>query len=180
MFDSQPFQRSSAKRRKRSDNARQINSTHDLEKKEANVEGSIDLDFDISSINRRRVFAFASTIPATLEEGPSTTPFASQKINRTKGRQLDQKMIYDRRLTKKEDIILANVCIARFSKYDIESMRRFWSKIRGKFEATIDRKYVEVNRHMNNLIIKRKVDIKASHKLEHATRDDDYTQAIDE
>ncbi len=84
-------------------------------------------------------------------------------------------MIYDRRLTKKEDIILVNVCIARFSKYDIESMRRFWSKIRDKLEMTIDRKYVGVNRHINDLIIKRKVDIKASHKLGHAIRDDNYT-----
>ncbi len=84
-------------------------------------------------------------------------------------------MIYDRQLTKKKDIILVNVCIVRFSKYDIKSMRRFWSKIRGKFEATIDRKYVEINRHINDLIIKRKVDIKASHKLGHAIQDDDYT-----
>ncbi len=84
-------------------------------------------------------------------------------------------MIYDRRLTKKKDIILANVCIARFSKYDIESMRQFWNKIRGKFETTIDCKYVEINRHINDLIIKRKVNIKVSHKLGHAIRDDDYT-----
>ncbi len=125
MFDSQFFQRSPAKRRRRSDNARQINSTHDLKKEETNAEGSIDLDFDILSINRRRVFAFASIVFATLEGDSSTTLFAPQKINRTKGRQLGQKMIYDRRLTKKEDIILVNVCIAKFSKYDIESMRRF-------------------------------------------------------
>ena len=76
---------------------------------------------------------------------------------------------------KKKDIILVNVCIVKFSKYDIESMRQFWSKIKDKFEATIDRKYVKVNRHINDLIIKRKVNIKALHKLGHATRDDDYT-----
>jgi len=179
VFDSQPFQRSPAKRRRRSDNARQTNSTHDLEEGEADAEGSTDPDFDIPSISRRRVSAFASTVPATPEGGPSTTPFAPQKINRTKGRQLGQKMTYGRRLTKEEDIILANVCIARSSKYGIESMRRFWSKIRGKFEAAIDRKYAGVNRHINDLIIKRKADIKASHKSGHAARDDDYTQAID-
>jgi len=77
MFDSQPFQRSSTKRRRRSDNAQQTNSTHDLKKRETNAKGNIDLDFDILSINRRRIFVFASTIFATLEEDSSTTLFAS-------------------------------------------------------------------------------------------------------
>jgi len=81
-------------------------------------------------------------------------------------------------LTKKKNIILVNVCIARFSKYDIKSMQQFWSKIKDKFEATIDCKYVEINRHINNLIIKRKVNIKALHKLEYATRNNNYTQTI--
>ncbi len=72
-------------------------------------------------------------------------------------------------MTKEEDIILVNVCIARFSKYDIKSMSRFWSKIRDKFKTTIDRKYVEIKQYINNLIIKRKVDIKVLHKLEYAT-----------
>jgi len=72
-------------------------------------------------------------------------------------------------LTKKENIILVNVCIARFLKYDIKFMSRFWSKIRDKFKTTIDRKYVEINQYINNLIIKRKVDIKVLHKLEYAT-----------
>lgn len=82
-------------------------------------------------------------------------------------------------MTKKKDIILVNICIVRFLKYGIESIRRFWDKIKDKFETTIDRKYAEVCRYINNFIIKRKANIKVSHKLEYAARDNNYTQTID-
>jgi len=75
---------------------------------------------------------------------------------------------------KKKNIILINVCITKFAKYDNEFMQRFWSKIKKKFEKTINHTYVKVNKHINDLIIKRKVNIKVSHKLKYATRDEDY------
>jgi len=84
VFDSQLFQRSHAKKKRRDNNARQTNSTKDLQEGETNAKGSIDPNYNISPIGRRRVFA--SIVPATLEEGPSTTPFASRKIKQTKNR----------------------------------------------------------------------------------------------
>ena len=77
-------------------------------------------------------------------------------------------------MTKKNNIILINICIVRFSKYNIESMRRFWSKIKSKFETTIDRKYVDISRYIDNLIIKRKANIKALYKSRYAIHDNNY------
>jgi len=177
VFDSELFQRSPTRnKRRRDDNVRQTDSIQELEEGEADADDDTDLDFDMS-VGRGQ--ASASTALATSNGASSTTPSAPQKIKRTKGRQSGQKIVYDRRLTKEKDIILANVCIARSSKYGIESMRRFWSKIRGKFESAIGRKYAGVSRHMDDLVIKRKANIKASHKSGHAARDDDYTQTID-
>ena len=63
------------------------------------------------------------------------------------------------------------MCVTRFTKYDIETMQRFWNKIRKRFETTIDRKYVNINRRIKHLISKRKVDIRILHKSNYATRD---------
>jgi len=52
-------------------------------------------------------------------------------------------------------------------------------KFRSKFKTAIDRKYAGVSRHIDDLITKRKADIKASHKSGHAARDDKHTQTID-
>jgi len=127
VFDSQPFQRSPAKKKRRDENAQQTNSTQHLQKGEADADDTTDSNFDIPLLGRRRVFvsASASIVPATPKEDPSITASASQQIKRRKDRQLGQKKSYDKRLTKEEDIILINVCIARFAKYDNESMRRF-------------------------------------------------------
>jgi len=48
-------------------------------------------------------------------------------------------------------------------------MQQFWSKIRDKFETIIDCKYAKINQYINNLIIKKKVDIKTLYKLEYTT-----------
>jgi len=119
VFESQPFQRSPAKRRRQNEDVRQITSTHYLEEGETDAEGDIDLDFDILPISKGRVSASASTVP------PPTTSFTPRKIKQTKGRQLSQKITYGRRLTEEKDIILVNICIARSLGYGIESMRRF-------------------------------------------------------
>ncbi len=50
-------------------------------------------------------------------------------------------------------------------------MQRFQNKIRKKFETTIDRKYVNVNRRIKHLISKRKANIKVLHKSSYAIRD---------
>ena len=53
------------------------------------------------------------------------------------------------------------------------------SKIRNKFENAINRKYVKISKHINNLVIKRKANIKTLHKLEYVARDNNYIQIID-
>jgi hypothetical protein len=65
------------------------------------------------------------------------------------------------------------MCVARSAKYGIETMQRFWNKIRKRFETTIGRKYVDVSRRMKHLMSKRKANIRVSHKSGHAARDDD-------
>lgn len=169
-FESEPFQRSPAKRRRQIEEPPQAAGTQELEEGEADAEGSTDPDFDVRISSKRR----ASGTPTP----PSpTTPAAPTK--RKKGRQPGQKLQYGTRLTEEDDIILANMCIARSTKYGIETMQQFWDKIKKKFEKAIDRKYVGVSRRMEDLVAKRKADMKALPKSGHAARDDDWTQAID-
>jgi len=158
------------KRRRQFDGPPQTANTQELEEGEADAEGSTDLDSDVRMSSKRR----ASETPAAASP---ITPAAPLK--RRKGRQPGQKLQYGTRLTEEDDIILANMCIARSAKYGIETMQHFWDKIRKKFEKAIGRKYVGVSRRMEDLIVKRKTDIKASHKSGHAARDDDWTKAID-
>jgi hypothetical protein len=142
---------------------------------ELDANGNTDLDFYTQNIaNRHR----ASGTPSAPSSPKTSTPPAPHK--RKKGRQLGQKLNYDQRLTEEDDVILANMCVTKSAKYGIETMQRFWDKIRKRFEIAIGRKYVDVSRRMKHLVSKRKVDIRASHKSGHATRDDDWTQAIDE
>ena len=93
-----------------------------MEKKnvELDANGNIDLNFYTQNIASRR--RTSSTPSAPSSPKTSTSP-ASHK--RKKGRQLDQKLNYDQRLTKKNDVIFVNMCVARFAKYDIETMQRF-------------------------------------------------------
>jgi hypothetical protein len=119
--------------------------------------------------------------PATFAPGAPrptiSTPPSPPK--RKKGRQPGQKLNYGTRLTEEDDVIRANMCVARSAKYGTETMQRFWDKIRNRFEKAIGRKHIGVNRRMDDLVIKRKVDIRVSHKCGHAARDDHWTQAID-
>jgi len=66
-----------AKRRRQSDNARQINSTYNLKKRKINAKSKIDIDFDILLINRQQVFIFVSIVFAISKEDSSTIFFAS-------------------------------------------------------------------------------------------------------
>jgi hypothetical protein len=85
------------------------------------------------------VAASVFVVPAYPEEDPSTTLAALSKIKQTKARQLNQKKAYGKRLITEEDVLLANVYIARPSRYGVESMWRFWNKVRGRSEVAIDR-----------------------------------------
>jgi len=92
--------------------------------KEKNVEldanDSIDLNFYTQNIaSRRRAFG-TSSAPSSSKISISLAPH-----KRKKGRQLGQKLNYDQRLTKEDDVILANMCVTRFAKYGIETMQRF-------------------------------------------------------
>lgn len=169
-FESEPFQRSPAKKRKKTDELPQTADTQELEEEETDAESSTDPDFDVKISSKRPAIGI-STAP------PPVTPVAP--IKRKKGRQPEQKLQYGTRLTEEDDIVLANMCIARSTKYGIETMQQFWNKIRKRFEKAIGRKYVDVSRRMEDLVAKKKADIRASHKSDHAARDDDWTQAVD-
>ena len=90
-----------------------------MEKKnvELDADGNIDPNFYTQNIASRRR---ASSTPSAPSSSKTSTPLAPHK--RKKGRQLGQKLNYDQRLTKENDVILANMCVARFAKYDIETM----------------------------------------------------------
>jgi len=175
-FESEPFQRSPGKRRRQVDERHQRTVTQELEEEnvELDADGSTDPDFYTQNTASRRR---ASGTPSAPPPPKTSTPPAPHK--RKKGRQLGQKLNYGQRLTEEDDVILANMCVARSAKYGIETMQRFWDKIRKRFETAIGRKYVDVSRRMKHLVSKRKADIRASHKSGHAARDDDWTQAID-
>jgi hypothetical protein len=77
MFNSQFFLAIVYEKKRRSDNVRQINNTHNLKKRETNAKSNIDFDFNILLINKRQMFVFVSTIFVTFEKDSSTTIFAS-------------------------------------------------------------------------------------------------------
>jgi hypothetical protein len=88
---------------------------------ELNANDNIDLDFYTQNIaSRRRAFG---TTPSASSSPKISTSSTSHK--RKKGRQLDQKLNYDQRLIEENDVILANMCVTRFAKYDIKTMQRF-------------------------------------------------------
>jgi len=82
MFDSQFFQQSLAKKKRKDDNARQTNSTKNLHKRETNTKSSTNFNYNILSIDRRQVFVFI--VFATSKKDSSTIFFASRKIKQTK------------------------------------------------------------------------------------------------
>ena len=101
---------------------------------------------------------------------------------RRPGRQPDQHPVVGKRLTEDDEIIIVKIALKYQARFGVDSMRRFWMRVRSQYEKIANRSYYSVDRKAKDCLERRHSQLKHETKSGHGhkAREDEWTQIMDD